>query len=194
MSSIKTFLSPQEFADKLEFIGNKFIELNNFTENRVEFDIGEVYGTQSCGMTACHGGWLSTFLPAPVIINPYLAKIFDGTLSEYVVGKARIAAFLGFIDSKQYPRRHVENLWKHKFHHFNSWAAENPNLWGNPYGLYMTDGESGPVAFDSTHAQCTLEVIGKHYLGVAARVRALGDSWETSNANSEILGGSENTV
>lgn len=151
--------------DRMTEMGNKFIDIHKTLKLPVEsvnFGITDVSG-KGCGTVACHGGWGCVIFKLP----------YESTdRPAYVAGADAITEFIGFKDECDYPGRMKDN--------FCSWAARNPEIWGNDSGgvMFSTSGYRA-FGFDS-YVGCTLEDIGLHYLNVAARGRAGDAKNETS--------------
>lgn len=146
----------KELADNFKAIGLDFIRLhdeNNLSNEHLNFSVGEPPldednnplqpGDNLCDSVACHGGW-GAFL---------YGERLNYDLYVFQYGAYEIAKKLGF-DSVA---------------HYERWADENADIWGNYYGIYMFS-SIGHLAFGKTQYACTLRDIGMHYLGVGERI------------------------
>ena len=144
--------------DRMTEVGNKFIGIHktlDLDKDNVNFGRIGVDG-EGCGTVACHGGWGAVIFKVPHLVRSPL---------PYIAGGDAIAEFLGFKDECDYPGRMKDN--------FASWAAINPDIWGNEHGCHMFT-STGYLAFGfwaGDMDECTLEDIGKHYLEAAERGR-----------------------
>jgi len=147
-------------ARRFDRVGDDFIEchkVEGLSADNLNFsdDSWTVIGNGSvadkaedvwaCDTQCCHGGWGAVM---------YLPK-FNPSLQSYTSGADAIARELGFEDRFE----------------FKGWANRLRVLWGYPRGYEMFDGD-GFVAFGYANArEMTLADIGKHYKGVAKRIR-----------------------
>jgi len=102
-----------------------------------------------CGSSHCHAGWY------------LIARHIDGGLpsdgrlwnTSYSLGIDAMADDLGAVSSRE----------------LVSWAADNPAVWGNPYGRRMFDWEGAFTPGGKERAE-TLKDICDHWLEVADRL------------------------
>lgn len=131
---------------KLREVAAKFREIYvNEKETKLDFDMSYVKPTP-CGTVACHGGW------ALVAIE----GLEDSRRRPYAAGVQQLEQYLTTNPNWRFPL----------------WAYENPDLWGNTYGIGMFFAD-GYKAFDSECFNCTLLTIADHYDAVAARIEEL---------------------
>lgn len=136
----------EQLADNFIRVGSDFIDLcqkEQLIDENLDFCETRIEKL-FCGTVACHGGW-GYFL--------YVAEEMAET-HDFVTGADAIAEQLGFGDSDE----------------FELWASDHSELWGNEYGLKMF-GMCGHRAFGYGEGECTLEIIGKHYVKVGARIK-----------------------
>lgn len=148
-------------AKRFDRVGDDFIEchkVEGLDADNLDFDQGYFQkkgngfvedceeDVWACDTECCHGGWGAIMYK----------KGFNPKVHDFTDGAESIAAELGF--SSDYSLSH--------------WAEANRHLWGNNSGDYMFGGQ-GYIAFGFENpGEMTLADIGKHYKGVAKRIRA----------------------
>jgi hypothetical protein len=135
----------QEIADTFMMISDTITDEVVYMDNN---KVPSCSTEELCGTTACHAGWFSyfsTLQPEP--------RLYPRSYDE---GRDEIEAHLGFA-----------------FDGVSSWAAANPEIWGNKYGDDMF---YHSIAFGKEYGDysfITLKVIADHWQKVANRLYKL---------------------
>lgn len=130
-------------------------------EKNLDMNIGSV---DVCKTAHCHGGWYTV-----AKINP-LRRII--TKMNYIEGANIMAKDLGL-------KSRVE---------LQNWANDNPNIWGNNYGLLMFQ-SNGRVAFKSSNRPSgaySLKEIIDHWKEVYERIKATEETEERKDITHEL--------
>jgi len=131
--------------DRCEELGMLFLSIHNYNSKKPEVDMlnGSWDSTDSvCETVACHAGWFAWGTNKIHIFTVYSYKNAADEMSEFL--------------KSRWCKGNLE-----------CWAQDNPTIWGNRDGDGMFVEEE---AFGVSE-NLTLEVIGKHWLKVAARIR-----------------------
>ena len=130
--------SPEQVQKVIDTF-EKALPLANKTDNHLNMGCtgADVNSAHSCGTSCCHGGWY-----AIITGKNSLFELIPRTLSFYD-GALNMAQDLGF---------NINTSIYHNSDHITAnelltWAASNPDIWGNENGLHMFSSNNGnPIA------------------------------------------------
>lgn len=136
--------SEHPIPDNLRTMADRFEEL---ADAQKVLDFSEPRVAQ-CGTVACHGGWAAVILVEDV----------GNSCGHFLQGAQTLAEFLrpgwGWYDLEE-------------------WADDNPELWGNEYGVDMFNSDGYRAFGFDEPGECDLYDIAAHYRGVADRIEEL---------------------
>lgn len=155
--------------DKLEEVADRLLATSENFRNggkaaHVEFDAATIRAAgvaSPCGTVACHAGWLAVVFAEKG--RPDLASSMWGC--GYQQGVRDMDDFLGISGA-----RGRGTQWA-----FANWAHENPDLWGNTYGVEMYDSDGHYAFHKSASDEVTLETVANWYKDVSKRIRESED-------------------
>jgi len=127
-------------VEKMRELGKLFIKLH-IDKPEARVNMVET-NFNVCGTVACHAGWYA--VANGISIDYDKDYDFESSANE-------MAEFLGFSDQTS----------------LAVWAGDKSIIWGNNSGSEMF---YGAEAFGENESKLTLNVIGKHWLGVADRL------------------------